>query len=86
MLKTLEDIHRPRVIVPDLSKSVRNELWIYSDASEKAIAAVSYLKAFFPDGSASTGFLLGKSKVAPVSGHTIPRLELCAAVLAIEVS
>lgn len=85
-MKTLKDIHIPRVIVPDLSKSVRNELWIYSDASEKAIAAVSYLKAFYPDGSTSTGFLLGKSKVAPVSGHTIPRLELCAAVLAIEVS
>lgn len=85
-MKALKDIHIPRVIVPDLSKSVRNELWIYSDASEKAIAAVSYLKAFYPDGSTSTGFLLGKSKVAPVSGHTIPRLELCTAVLAIEVS
>lgn len=60
--------------------------WIYSDASEIDIAAVSYLKAFFPDGSTSTGFLLGKSKVAPVSGHTIPRFELCAAVLAFEVS
>lgn len=70
----------------DLSKSVRNELWIYSNASEKAIAPVSYLKAFFPDGSTSTGFLLWKSKVAPVSSHTIPRLELRAAVLAIEVT
>lgn len=48
--KALEDIHIPRVIVPDLSKSVRNELCIYSDASETAIATVSYLKAFFPDG------------------------------------
>lgn len=85
-LKTLEDIHIPRVIVQYLSKSVRSELWVYSDASEKAIAAVFYPKAFFPDSSTSTGFLLGKSKVAPVSGHTISRLEFCAAVLAIEVS
>lgn len=29
---------------------------------------------------------MGKSKVAPSSGHTIPRLELCGAVLATELS
>lgn len=84
--KVLEDIHIPLVTVQNLSKAIRNELWIYCDVSEKAITAVSYLKAFFPDGSTSIGFLLGKSKVAPVSGDTIPRWELCAAVLTIEVS
>ena len=85
-LKTLEEVHIPRVTVPHLSKAVRRELWTYSDASEKAIAAVSYLKVFYQDGSARTGFVLGKAKVARVSGHTIPRLELCAAVLAIDIS
>lgn len=85
-MKVLEDIHISLVTVQNLSKAIRNELWIYCDASEKAITAVSYLKAFFPDGSTSIGFLLGKSKVAPVSGDTIPRWELCADVLAIEVS
>ena len=85
-MKTLEEIHIPRVTVPHLSKAVRRELWTYSDASEKAIAAVSYLKVFYQDGSAKTGFVLGKAKVAPVSGHTIPRLEPCTAVLAIDIS
>lgn len=32
------------------------------------------------------GFVSGKSKLAPKSGHTIPRLELCAAVLAVEIA
>ena len=35
---------------------------------------------------ARIGFLLGKAKVAPKSGHTIPRLELCAAVLAVDIA
>ena len=30
-------------------------------------------------------FIIGKAKVAPKNGHTIPRLELCAAVLATEI-
>nr|XP_027232688.1 uncharacterized protein LOC113824139 [Penaeus vannamei] len=29
---------------------------------------------------------MGKAKIAPLHGHTIPRLELCAAVLAVELS
>ena len=31
------------------------------------------------------GFVMGKSKLAPISGHSIPRLELCGAVLATEI-
>lgn len=29
---------------------------------------------------------MGKTKVAPLHGHTIPRLEVCAVVLAVELS
>ena len=46
---------------------------------EKAIAAAAYLVA-----DHERSFILGKSKLAPVSGNTIPRLELCSAVLATE--
>jgi len=59
---------------------------VLADASEKAIAAVSYLRTVHPDGNSETGFILGKAKVAPQHGHTIPRLELCAAVLAVEIA
>lgn len=38
------------------------------------------------DGSTHTGLVIGKAKVAPKHGTTIPRLEVCAAVLAVEVT
>nr|XP_034311351.1 uncharacterized protein LOC117684215 [Crassostrea gigas] len=38
------------------------------------------------NGNMEMGFILGKSKVAPKHGHTIPRLELCGAVLAVEIA
>ncbi|XP_062621746.1 uncharacterized protein LOC134283301 [Saccostrea cucullata] len=61
------------------------ELHVFSDASEKAIAAAAYLKVVDADNNTYLGFILGKSKLAPVKGHTIPRLELCGAVLASEI-
>lgn len=85
-LPELESLRIPRPIVRNLSESENKELLIYCDASESAIAAVCYLRVTYNDSSVSTGYVLGKAKVAPVSGHTIPRLELCAAVLAIEVA
>ncbi|XP_061167901.1 uncharacterized protein LOC133176855 [Saccostrea echinata] len=85
-LSKLEDLRLPRVIVPNLSTAVSKELRIYCDASERAIAAVCFLHVTYPDSSCSTGFVLGKAKLAPSSCTTIPRLELCSAVLAVEIS
>ncbi|MES9882784.1 MAG: hypothetical protein ABW185_18100 [Sedimenticola sp.] len=86
-LSLLEYLHIPRTYSSSsLSDCTRKEIHIFSDASEKAIAAVAYLKTTSPDGSQQLGFILGKAKVAPKHGHTIPRLELCAAVLAIEIA
>ncbi|XP_076101209.1 uncharacterized protein LOC143071003 [Mytilus galloprovincialis] len=53
---------------------------------QKAIAAVAYLRTTDSSGEPNIGFVLGKAKVAPTSGHTIPRLELSAAVLAVEIT
>lgn len=58
---------------------------MFTDASEKAIAAVAYLRTLDEDGNSQLGFVMGKAKVAPKHGHTIPRLELCAAVLGVEI-
>ena len=70
---------------PSFVGSTRHEVHIFSDASKEAIAPVAYLKLYHGD-SVNISFLFGKAKVAPAHGHTIPRLELCAAALADEIS
>ncbi|XP_069108941.1 uncharacterized protein [Argopecten irradians] len=67
-----------------VSQTAKKELCIFSDASEMAIAAVAYIRLTDLAGKQELGFVLGKAKLAPKHGHTIPRLELCAAVLATE--
>lgn len=59
---------------------------VFCDASTKAVGAVAYLKLTAPDGHSDGGFLMGKARLAPKPDITIPRLELCAAVLAVEVA
>ncbi|KAL2089355.1 hypothetical protein ACEWY4_014043 [Coilia grayii] len=86
-LKALEELHVPRTYTTQsLSKARRKEICIFSDASTKAIGAVAYLKTVSEDGVCQLGFILGKAKLAPQVDLTIPRLELCAAVLAVEIA
>ncbi|XP_056000356.1 uncharacterized protein LOC130048119 [Ostrea edulis] len=81
-LKFLEDVHIPRTYTPTSLLIARSkELHVFSDASEMVIASVAYLRTVDAMDNIYVGFILGKSKLAPASGHSIPRLELCAAVL-----
>lgn len=64
----------------------RKELCFFSDASTKAIGAIAFLKANQTDGNVEVGFVMGKAKLAPLSEPTIPRLELCAAILSAEMA
>lgn len=84
-LKELENIHIPRKYVPSVKCDVKKELHVFSDASKKAIAAVAYLRTIDSDNQIHVSFILGKAKVAPSEVHTIPRMELCAAVLAVQI-
>lgn len=59
---------------------------MFTDASEEAIAAVAILRGEDQEGNLLQGFIIGKGKVTPKKAVTIPRLELCAAVLGIEIS
>lgn len=83
-LSGLEMLCVPRTYggVP-ISQAHSTELLVFSDASTMAIAAVAYVKLGYGT-EQRLGFIMGKTKLAPKHGHTIPRLELCAAVLAVE--
>ena len=84
-LKDLQCLQIARCYVPfSQSSAQRRELCIFSDASTMAIGAVAYLRAINNEGQCHVGFIMGKSKLAPRPAHTVPRLELCAAVLAVE--
>lgn len=86
-LQDLKLLHIPRTYTAaSLAKAVKTELCVFSDASTKAIGAVAYLKAIQEDEQIQIRFVVGKSKLAPQSEPTIPRLELCAAVLAMEMA
>ncbi|RXN13836.1 hypothetical protein ROHU_037202 [Labeo rohita] len=86
-LQELAQFEIPRVYsTVTLSLAQRTEIHVFSDASTQAIAAVAYLRVIDGDGSCDVGFVLGKAKLAPLSAHTVPRLELGAAVLAVEVA
>nr|XP_054593164.1 uncharacterized protein LOC129160055 [Nothobranchius furzeri] len=68
------------------SEAYRRELHVFCDASIKAIAAVAYLRVVDARGNCCVGFVMGKAKLAPRPEMTTPRLELCAAVLAVELA
>ncbi|CAG7724343.1 unnamed protein product, partial [Allacma fusca] len=61
--------------------AVSHQLLGFSDASEKAYAACVYIRAIMTNGEAQIDLATSKMKIAPVSQKSIPRLELCAAVL-----
>ncbi|GFU80901.1 uncharacterized protein TNCV_4251501, partial [Trichonephila clavipes] len=58
----------------------RVELHGFADASEKCYGAVINCRFQSPDGT-TVKLVTNKSRVAPVKSVTMPRLELCAAVL-----
>ncbi|XP_024893753.1 uncharacterized protein LOC112468697 [Temnothorax curvispinosus] len=57
------------------------ELHGFADASTLAYAAAVYLKVTSATGQVTISLLAGKSKIAPISPLTVPRLELSAALL-----
>ena len=71
----------PRYAAQHSSAVVNRQLHSYCDASKVAYGAVVYLRLMHEDTSVSTSIITSKTKVAPLSPSTIPRLELSGAVL-----
>nr|CAI5838923.1 unnamed protein product [Callosobruchus analis] len=53
----------------------------FSDASERAYGAVVYIRSLDTQGNCFVNILCAKTRVAPLKPITIPRLELCGALL-----
>ncbi|XP_063062170.1 uncharacterized protein LOC134455033 [Engraulis encrasicolus] len=82
-LPSLSLIVLPRCYVPaemDHPDVVR-DLHVFCDASEQAYGSVSYLRSQDPEGRVTLSFLMARSRVAPKKQHSMPRLELCSAVV-----
>ncbi|XP_076658716.1 uncharacterized protein LOC143362429 [Halictus rubicundus] len=69
------------IMVPN---PVRLQLHGFSDASERGYGACIYIRSENEEGRVETHLLSAKSKVAPLKSVTLPRLELCAATLLVQ--
>lgn len=78
-LTDLEKIRVPRWL--NITSNATCELHGFCDASERAYAAAVYLTVIEPSGTRRSTLVVAKAKVAPVRTCSIPRLELCGALL-----
>ena len=65
---------------------VQAEVHSFSDACESGIGQVSYLRTVNSKGDVHVGFLIAKSRVAPIKPMSILRMELTAAVVSVNVT
>ena len=86
-LSALQEVEVPRCYstIP-LDEASLIELHVFCDASERGIAAGSYLRSVDNTGAVTVSFVFGKAKLALSHATTMPRLEFCAAVLAVEIA
>ncbi|XP_077289894.1 uncharacterized protein LOC143913779 [Arctopsyche grandis] len=69
----------PRLII--LNNAINIQAHGFCDASEKAYGACIYVKCTDQLGNSKCHLVCSRSRVAPLSFVTIPRLELCSAML-----
>ena len=78
-LNTLNDLRIQRCYFKFTEKPMKIQLHGFSDASKIAYAAVIYMRSLYESGNIEVRLVASKSKVAPLKGQTIPRLELLGA-------
>ena len=80
----LEKLNFPRCIIPPGFEEGVAELHHFSDASSVGYGACSYIRIVSPDGRIHVALIASKGRLAPIKTITIPRLELSAAVVAVQ--
>ena len=78
-LPALNDIAFNRCCL--VQRSTNIQLLGFADASEKAFGACVYIRSQNNENQVAVQLLTSKSRVAPLLTESIPRLELCAALL-----
>ncbi|GFS66878.1 integrase catalytic domain-containing protein [Trichonephila clavipes] len=78
-LVALNGINIERCIVIPNAEVI--QLHGFCDASERAYGAAIYARSINPDGEIKVKLIASKSRVSPIKQVTMPRLELCSAVL-----
>ncbi|GJQ79178.1 hypothetical protein Trydic_g5426 [Trypoxylus dichotomus] len=82
-LPTLNNLHIPRKVTT-FNEFVELQLHGFSDASEKAYGACIYVRATNATGEHVTQLLCSKSRVSQLKRQSLPRLELCASLLLLQ--
>ena len=80
-LSSLTNHPIPRYVSDHPSPVIDRQLHGFCDASTVAYGGVVYLRLLHEDTSASVRLMMSKTRVAPIEGLTIPRMELCGGVL-----
>ncbi|XP_022180294.1 uncharacterized protein LOC111040631 [Myzus persicae] len=83
-LVVLNDLITPRLAL--LADSASYEIHGFCDASQHAYGACIYIRSIKPSGNADIRLYTARSRVAPIKTTTIPRLELCGALLLSELA
>ena len=81
MLRGAKTVTIPRCVYGVTSQPIQSARLVgFCDASTKAYAAVVYMR-FESEDNVNVKLLTAKTRVTPVGGMTIPRLELLSALL-----
>ncbi|XP_033105187.1 uncharacterized protein LOC117107594 [Anneissia japonica] len=83
-IQLMRNLNIPRSVKPTDFNIKSNQLHNFADASETGYGAVTYLRMTDVNDKIHCSILMSKSRLAPLKGMTIPRLELTAAVEAIK--
>lgn len=82
-LPKLNKIYIPRRVLIDSMDFL--ELHVFVDASERAYGGCLYVRSVNNEHQVLVRLLLAKSRVAPLKPTTIPRLELCGALVGVRI-